>query len=73
MATFAVIGGNTVTNTIVADTVEDAELVSNSVCVEYTADNIAGIGYTYDAETGLFSAPVEEVAPVIEEGVAPNA
>lgn len=67
MATFAVLGGNKVVNTIVADTVEDAELVSGATCVEYTADNVAGIGYTYDATTGIFTQD-EEVIPVIEEG-----
>lgn len=62
MATFAVIGGDKVINTIVADTVEDAELVTNAICVEYTAENPTGIGHIYDAETGTFTAPVEEGA-----------
>jgi hypothetical protein len=73
MATFAVIGGDRVINTIVADTLEDAQLVTNAICVEYTAENPTGIGEIYDAETGTFSSAVEETTPVVEEGVTPSA
>jgi hypothetical protein len=58
MANFAVISGNTVSNIIIADTQADAELVTNSTCVEYTDENPAGIGWTYDATTGAFTAPI---------------
>jgi hypothetical protein len=58
--TFAVLSGNIVSNVIIADTNEDAELVSDGPCVEYTSENSAGIGWSYDSETGLFSAPVEK-------------
>jgi hypothetical protein len=58
--TFAVLSGNVVSNVIIAETKEDAELVSDGLCVEYTSENPAGINYTHDSETGLFSAPVEE-------------
>lgn len=53
--TFAVLNGNTITNTIIADTLETAEAVTNSACVEYTADKPAGIGWTYDGTN--FIAP----------------
>jgi hypothetical protein len=58
MATFAVIQDNIVINAIVADTKEIAEQVTGSTCVEYTDENPAGIGYTYDGEN--FIAPVVE-------------
>lgn len=57
MANFAVLSGNTVTNVIVANTLEDAELATNQTCIEYTADNPAGIGWTYDPDTNTFSPP----------------
>ena len=55
MANYAVISGNSVTNTIVADTKAVAEEVTGLTCVEYTDANPAGIGYTYDGTT--FTAP----------------
>jgi len=57
MATFAIMSGNKVTNTIVADTKEIAEEVTSSVCIEYTEENPAGIGYTYNGTT--FEEPTE--------------
>ena len=48
MATFAIIENNIVTNTILADTLEDAQLITNSTCVEFTETPPAGIGWTYD-------------------------
>ena len=38
MANFAVMSGNKVTNTIVADTKEIAEEVTYSICIEYTEE-----------------------------------
>ena len=66
MANFAVITGTTVSNIIVADSLEIAEEVTGSVCVEYTSENPAGIGWSYDQATGLFSAPIEPT-PIVEE------
>lgn len=60
MATFAMISGNTVDNIIVADDKEATEKALNCVLIEYTSENPAGIGWTYDPETGKFSAPVVE-------------
>lgn len=40
----------------------DAEFVAtqpDKTYVEYTDDNPAGIGYSYDPDTGLFTAPLE--------------
>ena len=55
MANFAEIKDNVVTNVIVADTKEIAELVTGSTCVEYTDANPAGIGWTYDGS--VFTPP----------------
>ena len=59
MATFAVIKDGTVNNVIVADTKEIAETVTGLTCIEYTDENRAGIGWTYDGAE--FTAPVVEV------------
>lgn len=58
MATFAVLLGNSVTNIIVADTVEIAEAVTNATCIEYTDENPAGIGWIWDGTT--FAQPIVE-------------
>jgi hypothetical protein len=68
MANFAVIVENVVVNVIVADTKEIAELVTSETCVEYTEENPAGIGYTY--ENGTFIYPSQP--PIIEEEIEPT-
>lgn len=60
MATFAVMSGNTVENIIMADDKEATEAALGCILIEYTAENPAGIGWTYDSETGKFVAPVVE-------------
>jgi hypothetical protein len=55
MANYAVLNGNNVENTIVAESLEIAEAVTGKICVEYTNENPAGIGWTYDGEK--FVAP----------------
>jgi hypothetical protein len=57
MGTYAVMNGKSVSNVIVADDKEDAARVMGAELIEYTDENPAGIGWTYDSETGLFSAP----------------
>ena len=61
MAYFAIISGNMVTQTIVADTVEIAIAVSpkGSSAIEYTDTDVAGIGWSYDGQK--FIAPIKEV------------
>lgn len=59
MANYAVIKDGIVDNVIVADTKEIAETVTGLTCIEYTDENPAGIGWTYDGTN--FSAPVIEV------------
>jgi hypothetical protein len=63
MATFAMMNGNTVENIIVTDDKEKSEQDLGRTLIEYTAENPAGIGWTYDAETNTF------IAPVIEEEI----
>jgi len=66
MATFAVMSGDSVSNVIVADTKEIAEEVTGSICIEYTEENPAGIGWTWDGTSFINPfAVVEE--PVVEE------
>lgn len=61
MTTFAVISNNQVTNTIDAPSLEVAEEATGQTCIEYTAENPAGIGWTY--ANGIFTAPVVEETP----------
>jgi uncharacterized protein YbjT (DUF2867 family) len=60
MATYAMMSGNTVSNVIVADDKEATEAALNCTLIEYTAENPAGIGWSYDPETGKFAAPIVE-------------
>ena len=57
MGTYAVMGGDTVTNVIVADDPIDASNALGVELIEYTSDNPAGIGWTYDKETNTFTPP----------------
>lgn len=48
MPNYAVIKDNYVVNVIVADSKEDAELLSRGICIEYNSENPAGIGLFWD-------------------------
>lgn len=58
MATFAQMGGNTVTNIVVGDSKEELERIFGGTFIEYTAENPAGMGWTYDEATNTFINPV---------------
>ena len=58
MAYFAVLDDNLVVNVIEADTLEIAQKVTKANCVEYTNENPAGIGWTYDGT--IFTQPIIE-------------
>ena len=60
MPTFAMMSGNSVSNIIVADDKETTETALHCTLIEFTAENPAGIGWTYDEETGKFVAPEPE-------------
>ena len=51
MTKYAAIQGNIVQNIIEADSLEVAEAVTGLTCVEYTDDNSAVIGLSYDGTT----------------------
>ena len=53
----AIMSGNTVENIIVVEDVEQSAKDLNAVLIEYTDDNPAGIGWTYDETTGKFINP----------------
>ena len=65
MGTYAMMSGNTVENIVMADDKEATEAALRATLIEYTAENPAGIGWTYDPETGTFIAP-----PEVEEETA---
>lgn len=64
MAVFAVLQSNLITNVIVADTQEIAEMVTELSCVEIPEGNFAGIGWTYQDN--------KFVEPVIQNETDPN-
>lgn len=66
---FAVLNNNIVENIIIADSREDAEIVTRATCIEYTDENLAAVGWTYDQETGKFVSPVVPEEPAVEEVV----
>lgn len=57
MATYAMMSGNMVETIIVADNKEETEAALNCVLIEYTPENPAGTGWTYDEATGRFTEP----------------
>lgn len=59
--TVAIISGNIVTNVIVVDDVQQSAQDLGAVLIEYTSENPAGIGYSYDETTRKFNPPVEVV------------
>jgi uncharacterized protein YbjT (DUF2867 family) len=52
--------GNTVETIIMADDKQATEAALRCTLIEYTAENPAGAGWTYDPETGKFIEPVVE-------------
>lgn len=65
MATFAVISGNTISNIIVADTKEIAEMLTKCICQEISPDK--GITFEWTWNGTDFVAPIE---PIVEEPIA---
>ena len=60
MPTFAMMNGNTVDNIIMADDKEATEAALRCTLIEFTSENPAGIGWSYDPETNRFIAPPAE-------------
>jgi hypothetical protein len=57
MSKFAVIENNNVINIIVADSLQDANSLTGANCIEYTDDNPAFMGGTYDPSSKTFISP----------------
>ena len=55
MATYAVVNNNIVENVIVAQSLEIAQEITGNICIEYTEENPAAIGWAYDGKK--FIAP----------------
>ena len=60
--TAAMMSGDVVTNIIVVDDIAQSSTDLNCELIEYTAENPAGIGWTYDRATSQFVAPEETPA-----------
>jgi hypothetical protein len=54
MANYAVMDGNKVINTLVADSKEVAEEVSGNTCIEFTNTSLAFVGGIYDSTKQKF-------------------
>lgn len=67
MANYAVVQNDKVVNIIVADSKEIAEEVTGLVCIEYTEENPAGIGWDWDGIK--FTNPFAIEEPAVEEPV----
>lgn len=69
MAKFAVLNGEIVINTIIADNKTIAEEVTGFNCVEYDETNIVSVGFVYDVTTGKFKSNIveESVDNITEE------
>ncbi len=63
---FAVIHNDIVTNLIVADSLEIAQEVTNTTCVEYDNNLLLSPGWTYDGIN--FLEPIVEQTPIVQEG-----
>ena len=59
MPRFAILNNNYVTNIIVADSLIEAESVGKAV--EFTDENPANIGWTYNEESKQFIVPTAEI------------
>jgi hypothetical protein len=66
MALFAIINNDKVSNVIIAETKEIAELVSNGIAVEYQPDDYVFIGMEFkDGEFILPPPPIEPDLPKV--------
>lgn len=62
MSTFAILENDIVINVIIADSKEIAEEATGFIAVEYTQENPAKIGQTYDSVNNIFYTFVETTA-----------
>ena len=64
MANFAVVEDGIVLNIIIADSKEIAESLVEKTCIEYTEDNVAFIGLSWDGTR--FENPPPPLPPEVE-------
>lgn len=67
MPNYGVVKENAIVNVIVADSKEDAELLTNSMCVEYTSENPLGIGWQWNG-TSFVDVPSKPPVSITNEG-----
>lgn len=67
MANYATLSGSLVTNILVADTLEMAELATGQKCIEFDSSVFVEEGCIYDPETNTFSKPAIEILETVEE------
>jgi hypothetical protein len=68
MPQFAVLEGERIVNVIIADSLDDAQILTRRNCVELDKDIQVGIGWAFDGVEFYSLAPVN---PVIEETSEP--
>jgi len=56
--TFAIIENGNVLNIVLGESLESIEALTGALCVEYTEEYPAGIGWSYDGS--VFTAPADE-------------
>ena len=57
MANFAIVKENIVENVIVAQSLEIAQEITGNTCIEYTDENPAGIGWTWNGTKFIAPSP----------------
>ena len=73
MPKFAVIQHGQVVNTLIADTKEIAEMVSNATCIEFDHEtNPTGIGHFYNEDEGFYSPSPMVVIPSEQNAIEGN-
>ena len=71
MANFAIIDGDTVINTIIAESKSIAEEITGKTCVEYSSSDKAEMGGTYKNNTFIPKKPFDSWLLVDNQWVAP--
>ena len=65
----AIIENGTVVNTIICESIELAESITGLTAVEYTAENPAGIGWTYSDVANKFIPPQPYSSWILNEEI----
>lgn len=65
----AIIENGIVVNTIICESIELAESITGLTAVEYTDEDPAGIGWTYNSTTGEFRSPQPFLSWIYNEDI----